>query len=1090
MTPALIPDCADPAQYVAGLIGRPWDRFAVGPDAFDCWGLVADVQDRLWDRPMPWARSLVGEDPSLRSVIKAIQASELQRSWQHVSRPAPGDLVIMCRANLPIHIGIWIDAGPGCVGILHCEQYSGVILQSLAQAKSEWPRIEFRRCVEKPIAALSETSLAFLDHVADRPVAVIVSDPLDPLKGAELIELEPNDLVAKVLPAIEGRAHEFWACLNDRPLLRRDPYTGKDEWQITRVQKGDVVWLLPALPEGGDDGSAVLSTILSIVISIAAPGIAAFVGGNAVMAAGGGLNLAGKLLSAGIAVGANLLISHHIRPDAGAALANPDPTYSFGQVQNRMRPGAMVPRIYGSMWRVPDLVTSPWAEFEDNEQIIHILLSLGQGQYDISEFGIGDTPVWTQAAGLTGAIKEIDFEILQPGLAPTLFPSGVEVNTEVDGLELPEPDETEGDTVLGPFAAVSAGSTASQLIFDFTFPRGLFSLPSAIADTTVTWIIEARVIDDYGQSVGFWQQLDEVSLSAGTTTAQRMTKRYDVEAGRYEVRLWRNSESTITGAGAQDALFWVGLKALNSDAIAYDDITTLALRLRADATSSSAVQEWYIRQTAILPFINAIGQVETGPTEQIDAAVLDIIKSEYGLGLDDDRIDMPSLIELSQLWTQRGDVCCTSIESETGAWDVLDLVLSSGRTKPQFVGAMITFVRDQQRLIASRLITPTDMVRGSFEIERAHYRRESPNSVIMRYRDRDGVMRSIECGAEAGGNSKPATVITQVMVDAEQVWREGNYLAATNNLRRRFPSWIMLEGGRALVRGDLIEVAHPRPDYGHPSQVVALNWPSITLSVETDLEPGETGLLRLTLPDGGVWGPVQVLGDADDAKIAHIDTDDFNVVLNSALMGGFYSADPRDWIVTEDQPDGPINGSVSLEGRQADPTRAVIGTTATDRLRCLVLEVTPREDGQVEVLAVTEDDNVHLADLTPLPADAEPAPALTNDAQPTWDGVIITGIEITDIERPDRVDFQITGPAVPGAVGYIYEWATSVAAGDWQDETTSTGPDFAGPSIDGVDISIRVAATGPILRGPWQYFRTQVAAAVGGVSVAISETGP
>lgn len=1097
MTPSNTQASADPVAFLADVIGKPWAELASGPDAFDCGGLFGFTQKQLFGRSIPWSGDFVADATSVREVIDAIRKTNLQRTWVKTSAPKHGDAVLMASHAVISHIGVWIEAGPGMNGVLHCERTGGVMLQGLAELEADWNRIEFRRCTDNSMSALEESRGNLLEHIVDGAALVVCRDALNPLAEAEVIDVAPGTSVFEAVAGADIPLQEYWACLNDTPLLRCNPETGIDEWKALKLDAEDVLWILPVPPEGGKGGgSKVLAALVSVVISIAAPLAVGALGGSFV-GAGGALSLSGKFLAAGLAIGANLLISSFIPPPPVVApLANAEPTYSFGALQNQLRPGAVVPRIYGTMRRTPDLLAMPWADYQENEQIIHVLLSLGQGTYDVAEFGFGDTPVWTKDGGLTGAISDLEFEIIEPGVAPTLFPVQVEVNTEVDGVELPEQDAEGNVRVLGPYTAVEVGRKTNLIVCDFVFPRGLFDGDTGTSIETVSWQVQAREIDDFARPTGDWLLLGAITYSNNTTTPQRLTRRFDVPEGRYEVIAYRVSRTGVTSAVGQDVLVWSGLRAHLVDTSGYEDVTALAIRIKANSTSSRVVREWYVEATAILEhFDQDTGELVTGPTEAIDAAALDVIRANYGLALSSERVDLTALQDLSKVWAERGDVCCTSIESEISSWDVLELVLAAGRTKPQFIGTKITFVRDQRRPVVSRVVDHSQMVRGTFEIERTHFRRESPNVVNMQYRDRRGNMRSIEC--RPAGVTVPRSVVvrTPVMVDPEQVFREGLYMAASNNLRRRFPSWIMLAGGSSLVRGQLVRVSHPRVSWGSPSKIAdASEWPRIVLTAPHNLDRGQNGWLQFVQPDGQPWGPISSIG-LDDPFAILVDQEDFEAILLGRNSHNAQYIDPRDWLIDE-MKSAPLSGSAALAGRHAAPTVAVL-EPADDQSKhavdCLILEVAPGEDGQVEVLAVVENDAVHDVDRQPLPEAARQSIDLISEGLSGWRNVVITGTETSDGEL---VDLQIDGPLVPIAEGYVVERATSVQEQDWEPVVTADGPTISGiqipgPEVEGAtDISLRVAIQSEVTRGPWSYFRTDIYNAVSGVSYAQPEPAP
>lgn len=1117
MIHAAIPASAEGLTYVAGLIGLPHADGAAGPEAFDCFNLFAAVQRALFGRDIPWSSDLLAEGRGPREVLDAFRWSEIGRLWPAVERPRHGDAVLMAKARDARHIGVWIDFGPGLSGCLHATSGQGVVVESLAQLRVNWPSVTYRRCADRSIAALAGADRRFLPHVGADPVAVVVADILSPMEGAEIVPLQVGEPVWRALdghPDPDSR----WLILNTEPLLRRHPATGVCEFD-RQLTPGDVVWVLPPLPLGDDNGgSQVLASVLSILVSIAAPALAGFIAPGLATS-----SMGFKLLTAGIAIGAQALISSLVpQPPAPARLANPEPTYSFGRFGNQMRPGSTIPRPFGTMHRQPDLLAPAWAEFVSNDQIVHVLLGLGMGDQELLEFGIDDTAVWTAQAGYTGSIVDIEHELIAPGEAPTLFPTAIEVSPEVDGLELPEPDAVEGEIVIGPFAAVPSGRTATRLNIDIAFPRGLFDTSAGDVNNddaliteglpadengyvdpadlqfgglgtvlflatrpqptgpAVSFRIVAQLIDDLGQIAGFEQELGVFTVKANTVNPQRFSLGFEVPRGRYQVSVSRVSESALSGSGAQDQIVWAGLRAQRADVESYPDVTGLAIRVRAGATSQAGLSNWYAITRAILPHFDlATGQIVTGPTEQIDAAVLEIARSAHGLDFDDDRIDLDSLWSLAQVWAARGDVCCTVIEAETTCWDALTTVLRAGRTRPSFVGSTLTFVRDGPRPAPSAVVSQADMVRGSFQVERLHFLRDSPTALRMIYRDRRGRMRSMLIPPDAD-EARVAEIRSSVHVDPEHAWRDGNFQWAETQLRRRFVSWVGLAAAGAFVPGQLVEVSHPRPEFGAGGRVVEADGLSLEMAFDHRLAPGEAGWLSLAAPDGSFWGPVRCFGR--DARAVTIDPNDFQAVLQTGINGP-YSADFREWIVTEADGGASGAGTIALGGRQAEPTRANVGRDGHRALWALIVEVVPAEGGQVEVLAVEYAAAVHEADAAPMPPQTDLAPALQNAARPAWEGVQISGA-IDTAPDPDLADFTVAGPAIPGAVRYFVEVSDADSPANWVRVGESAAPQIDGPTDVPDGRYIRVAAAGPVLRGPWRVYRVNFANAVGGVTVA------
>lgn len=112
-------------HWATPLIGRPWEYGAQGPDAFDCWHFVRWVQREHFGIEMP----TVEVPRSWEEAHRQIESHQERAKWQKVDgNPQEGDVVLMARNRIPVHIGVAINAN-GKSGVLHCVQNSGVVFQ-------------------------------------------------------------------------------------------------------------------------------------------------------------------------------------------------------------------------------------------------------------------------------------------------------------------------------------------------------------------------------------------------------------------------------------------------------------------------------------------------------------------------------------------------------------------------------------------------------------------------------------------------------------------------------------------------------------------------------------------------------------------------------------------------------------------------------------------------------------------------------------------------------------------------------------------------------------------------------------------------
>ncbi len=114
-------DIARLRAYTKRVIGKPWEKGALGPDAFFCWGLVRDTQQALFGRELP----IVNVEPtSAIQVARALKGHEMLSLWPAQDDLRHGDVVTMRSHDSPGHVGTFLDVDRG--GILHCVEGAGV----------------------------------------------------------------------------------------------------------------------------------------------------------------------------------------------------------------------------------------------------------------------------------------------------------------------------------------------------------------------------------------------------------------------------------------------------------------------------------------------------------------------------------------------------------------------------------------------------------------------------------------------------------------------------------------------------------------------------------------------------------------------------------------------------------------------------------------------------------------------------------------------------------------------------------------------------------------------------------------------------
>ncbi|CAM3634882.1 hypothetical protein TH8_08675 [Thalassospira profundimaris] len=741
-------------------------------------------------------------------------------------------------------------------------------------------------------------------------------------------------------------------CLhNGRAVLRAD-------WTTTVIADGDVVAFV-TLPQGGGGGGGggknPLRTVLSIAVMVASfalggpLGAAMGISANAGAALGIGAGVLQQAIGGAIISLAGMALMNAVVPapkpsvpslsfgSVGAPPA-PSPTYSLSAQGNEARLGQPIPVLYGRHLIYPDLATQPYQEFAGNEQYLFQLHVIGQGEYDLEQVRIEDTPI--------AAFEEVETEIVGPGGTVTLFETDVVTAPEVAGQELRSTGD--GGDWVGPFTANPVETQAGHIGIDVVFARGLYYANDAggLDTRSAQWEVQARAVDDDGQAIGDWTTLGTESHSAATNTALRLSYKYAVTPGRYEVRMIR-LDAIDTSSRAGHELRWGALRAYlegtpdfgqeagsGGAATGTQGVTLLAVKMRAtDNLSQRSSRMINCVVTRRLPVWEPItGWSAPQPTRSIAWAFADACRASYGAGLADGRIDLLALYALDQIWTGRGDTFDGVFDSAMTVWEALTRIARCGRAVPVLQGGIVRLFRDAAQTLPVAMFGPRNIVKGSFKIQYIMPGEDTADAVTVEFFNArawkpDEVTASLPDSAA----EKPAKVTLFGCTDEAQAAREGLYMAADNRYRRKLVSWRTELDGLIPTYGDLVAVTHDMPRWGQGGEVVAWDETEALLSVSEPLEwvEGQDHYIALRRRDGSPAGPFHVEAVVGEGRTLRV-------------------LDPL--------------GFAPYTGTAEERSHFAFGPGETWSAKARVIAVRPRGE-QVEITAVGEDARVHEADL-------------------------------------------------------------------------------------------------------------------------------
>jgi hypothetical protein len=861
---------------------------------------------------------------------------------------------------------------------------------------------------------------------------VTLRNPYDPLADREVRTLRRRCRISRLARASKIDPRQPYLCLvNGQPLARA-------HWR-RRCRDGDVVAFV-VLPQN-KGGSNPLALVLQLaVLAIAGPLAGGLVGSTT----GFAFNLVRGII--GIA-GAALVSALLDRPrgpstQAAADMAAPSPTYSIGAQGNNARLGAPIPEAFGRNRLWPDFAAVPYAEYAGNEQYVYSLLCVGRGQYLIERIQledslIQDAPVASGINAATGVFPEVSYEIVQPGGLVTLFPANVVTSVEVTGQEL------NTGVAVGPFVVNAAGTTVNAIAVDVACRRGLyFANDNGTLDArTVNWTVEARAIDNAGAPAGGWINIGTRSHTAATNTAQRLSYRADVTAGRYEVRLTRTDAKDTSSRAGHD-LTWEGLRGYLPGAQSYGDCTMLALRMRAtNSLSEASSRRVNVIATRKVPIWDGTSWSAPTATRNPAWAIAQACRTS---GLTDGQIDLAALLAVSATWAARGDTFDHVFDNRITLMEAIGLIARAGRATRFIQGGVVRVVRDQAQSVPVQIFSMRNIVAGSFKREYLLPSDDEADCVEIEFWDEETFAPGyVTCALPGSAASRPAKVKLAGASTRAHAYREGMFIAADAAKRRTRLNFQVEQEGFIVARGDYCGFTYDRPQWGHGCDVVSVTGLNGSGGIDVGgvieiEEPytwvvGQTHYIGFRRRDGSFIGPRRVTQGASDRHL----------VLAQAVVGF--------------QP---------YTGADSERTVALFGPGTQQFLPIRVLEVRPRGD-LVEISAANEDPSVHTAD-----GGTPPAPGAGLQLPVVPDAPVIPGALIVNAAgTPASPSAHLNWPPAAGATHYVVEH--SLDGDSWTRVAEPVAPTHYLHVPAGAQ-SFRVAGQGRVL-GPFRSWSGTIA---------------
>ena len=297
----------------------------------------------------------------------------------------------------------------------------------------------------------------------------------------------------------------------------------------------------------------------------------------------------------------------------------------------------------------------------------------------------------------------------------------------------------------------------------------------------------------------------------------------------------RRTADPSTDERTFDDLAWTALRSYQPDTADYGGQTRLGLRIRASGQLTGRLDRLsaIVRQkvptwdgaawTAPMPSSNP-AWLFRWYAQGIYREAADRLSTRLiaGIGLAPGRIDDEALIAWGDWCEAQGLRCDFVLDRATSHAEVLTLIARCGRAAVTWQTGKLGVIWDQAGRPATALVTPGNIVAGSFRVEYAAG--QAAEEVAVRYIEPDldwqyNTLRRTVPGAGAQPAST-ATVTLHGVTDRAQAAMACNLQAARQVYHRRRLIWEMAAEGLSLARGDVVTITHSLIDGGAAGRLV------------------------------------------------------------------------------------------------------------------------------------------------------------------------------------------------------------------------------------------------------------------------------
>lgn len=480
------------------------------------------------------------------------------------------------------------------------------------------------------------------------------------------------------------------------------------------------------------------------------------------------------------------------------------------------------------------------------------------GESGFAEIGIRMVNPYSGDAEIASRSWDVDF---------TTGPFSVSVGAIDDGYR-------------GWYAICKPGVVVNKIETDIAFPNGMFRSNSdgEFILKTVTWRVEIQPIDDNGNVIGPATVYIQ-SQQGATQTAQRTTYVYEVDEGRYRVRLKRLTTND-TVSTTNSVMYWVNLKGYvpyDTSFDVYGDTTILAVEAKATSgLSGSAQTRFRARCRRTIPTLASDFATEAfsdNPAEVFADIMLD---SQYGAGRQTTDLDLDNINDAYTAWEGTNGFNAV-FDGRTTVFDAAAACLMVNRGQMSTYNRQFSILREVPIETSSYLFAPTTMLAESFAVSYKLAEDYESDGIRVAFRDPDDFVERY--ALYPADSLSPDQFTLFGCTNYDHAYGYAKYL------------WLQLETQRAAITfdteldgflpevGNRITVCHPAVTWGNATRALAVTATAFGygLTLESPITEQSTGAVWVYMRDrnGVLFGPVvgEITDDGASIRVPSVPVD-------------------------------------------------------------------------------------------------------------------------------------------------------------------------------------------------------------------------